>query len=77
MRAIGYELVYDHHTYLTVTPACAYRAALPNHAIAILAYGAKHGYSKVYAEAAPHTLTVDPVEAFRHLGHVWFVHWVR
>lgn len=52
------------------------RASLPSHAIAVLAYGAKHGYSKVYSEAAPHTLAVDPAEAFRYLGHAWFVHWV-
>ncbi|KZT69446.1 hypothetical protein DAEQUDRAFT_726754 [Daedalea quercina L-15889] len=52
------------------------KASLPKNAIAVLAYAVRHGYTKVYVEAAPHTIMVDPKEAFEHLGHVWFVHWV-
>ncbi|KAI0710372.1 hypothetical protein C8Q72DRAFT_799350 [Fomitopsis betulina] len=51
-------------------------AALPDHAIAVLAFGAKHGYSEVYTKAAPHTLEVGPAKAFQYLGHVCFVNWV-
>lgn len=52
------------------------RVALPDHAITVLAFGAKHGYSEVYTKAAPHTLEVGPAKAFQYLGHVCFVNWV-
>ena len=55
----------------------AFRATLPDHAIEVLAYSVKHGYSKVHKDAAPHTLSLDPAEAFQHLGHAWFAYWVR
>jgi len=52
------------------------KLSLPKNAIAVIAYAAKHGYTKLCLEAAPHTLAVEPREAFDHLGHMWFVHWV-
>ena len=52
------------------------RGMLPNNAISILAYAARHGYPKICTEAAPLTLRLDPKEAFQHLGHPFFVNWV-
>ncbi|EPS96228.1 hypothetical protein FOMPIDRAFT_1130873, partial [Fomitopsis schrenkii] len=53
------------------------RGTLPKNAISILAYAARHGYDKIYVEAAPLTLRLEPKKVFEHLGHVFFVHWVR
>ncbi|KAH9837804.1 uncharacterized protein C8Q71DRAFT_562425 [Rhodofomes roseus] len=52
------------------------KLSLPKNAIAVLAYTVRHGYPKLSLEAAPHTVNVEPKEAFEHLGHLWFVYWV-